>query len=300
MVSDQQKEGSGTALEEAETGRNKKTFKRRVIHFNRGENDKAEQLLHVALRSAQELNNIKAERYIVDLLANNAYDMGDFHKAEKLFKDLISQLLSEGLSADDNAIIHMSAKLANLYGLVHQDEKANEGFKFCIEQLKQKIDKGANDHDTLALYGLSLHWFGEYKFTRELYAEALALFEKSHQIAIKIHGPDHSQCLLLLNNMAATCNSLGKFDSAIEHLNEAIKQASSHPDENRDDLPCYYINLANVYLQQIYLDHANKELLLSNARKFCETGLLLAKKSKSSDALREAETCKAAIDKVKI
>ena len=64
------------------------------VTLQSGELKKAEQLLHVALKMAQETNNQLAVTYIFDLLANLAYQREEYPKAEQLFKDVLQRLLS--------------------------------------------------------------------------------------------------------------------------------------------------------------------------------------------------------------
>lgn len=83
--------------------------------FQKGELKKAEQMLHIALKLAQEQQNYDGVTYIYDLLANLAYERGEYEKAEKLFVSVMQRLLSMDVSKTDNKMIHMSLKLANIY-----------------------------------------------------------------------------------------------------------------------------------------------------------------------------------------
>jgi tetratricopeptide repeat protein 19 len=83
--------------------------------FQKGEPEKAEQMLHIALKLAQEQQNYDGVTYIYDLLANLADEQGQYKKAEKLFVSVMQRLLSTGVSKTDNKIIHISLKLANIY-----------------------------------------------------------------------------------------------------------------------------------------------------------------------------------------
>lgn len=65
-----------------------------ILILQGGELKKAEQLLHVALKMAQETNNQQAVTYIFDLLANLAYQREEYPKAERLFRDVLQRLLS--------------------------------------------------------------------------------------------------------------------------------------------------------------------------------------------------------------
>jgi tetratricopeptide repeat protein 19 len=83
--------------------------------LQKGEYKKAEQMLHIALKLAQEQQNDNGVTYIYDLLANLAYDQGEYEKAKKLFVSVMQRLLSTGTPKTDNKLIHMSLKLANIY-----------------------------------------------------------------------------------------------------------------------------------------------------------------------------------------
>ena len=62
-------------------------------------------------------------------------------KAERLFKDVMQRQLQNGVPQNDNSIIEMSLKLAALYAEWGQDDKAEKGYKFCIEEQEKKIKK---------------------------------------------------------------------------------------------------------------------------------------------------------------
>ena len=56
--------------------------------------NKAEQLFHLALKTAQEQQNEKGVTYVYDMMANLAYQQEDFIKAEKLFKSVVQRLIA--------------------------------------------------------------------------------------------------------------------------------------------------------------------------------------------------------------
>ena len=72
-------------------------------------------MLHLALRQAQTIQHEKAITYIYDLMANLAFDMGDFKKAEALFVSVMQRVLSSGATQDDLRIVHMSLKMAKIF-----------------------------------------------------------------------------------------------------------------------------------------------------------------------------------------
>lgn len=80
-------------------------IKRSILCIQREELDKAEQMLHVALRMAQQKQNTLGVTYIHDIMANLALDQGQLDKAEKLFVSVMQQLLQQGTSQDDLKVI---------------------------------------------------------------------------------------------------------------------------------------------------------------------------------------------------
>lgn len=58
-------------------------------------------MLHLALRTAQQIQNEDGIVYIFDVMANLAFSLGQFDKAEKLFVDVMQRLLSKGVPETD-------------------------------------------------------------------------------------------------------------------------------------------------------------------------------------------------------
>lgn len=77
------------------------TLKRSVLATQREQYDKAEQLLHIALRLSQQQQNEQGVTYCYDLMANLAMDRLELDKAEKLFVSVLQMLLSKGVKEDD-------------------------------------------------------------------------------------------------------------------------------------------------------------------------------------------------------
>lgn len=76
-------------------------IKRSILCIQRGEYQKAEQMLHLALRMAQDLQNKDGITYVYDVMANLAMEQGEYKKAEKLFVSVMQRLLGDGLEQDD-------------------------------------------------------------------------------------------------------------------------------------------------------------------------------------------------------
>lgn len=72
------------------------TIKRSILCMQRQEYDKAEQMLHLALRMAQDIHSKDGITYVYDVMANLAMEREQFQKAEKLFVDVMKRLLNAG------------------------------------------------------------------------------------------------------------------------------------------------------------------------------------------------------------
>lgn len=84
------------------------TLKRAVLCTQREQYDKAEQMLHLALRIAQQQQNQQGVIYCFDLMANLAFERFDLDKAEKLFVSVLQMLLGSGLEQEDLKVLHHS------------------------------------------------------------------------------------------------------------------------------------------------------------------------------------------------
>lgn len=71
-------------------------------------------MLHIALRQAQTLQHYDGITYVYDVMANLAYSLDNFKKAEQLFVSVLQRLIAKGTPKDDLAVIHISLKIANM------------------------------------------------------------------------------------------------------------------------------------------------------------------------------------------
>ena len=86
------------------------TIKRSILSIQKEEYKKAEQMLHVALKMAQDLQSKDGITYIYDVMANLALQVGDFKKAEKLFANVMQRLFADGFLEDHIKVIVIWAK----------------------------------------------------------------------------------------------------------------------------------------------------------------------------------------------
>lgn len=76
-------------------------IKRSVLCIQRQQYDKAEQMLHLALRMAQDQRHAPGVTYVFDVMANLALERGQYAKAQRLFVTVMQHLLQEGRQEDD-------------------------------------------------------------------------------------------------------------------------------------------------------------------------------------------------------
>lgn len=77
------------------------TIKRSILLTTKGEYAKAEQMLHLALKLAQQQQNPQGVLYVFDLMANLALERGELAKSETLFVTVLQRLLSAGMAQDN-------------------------------------------------------------------------------------------------------------------------------------------------------------------------------------------------------
>jgi len=90
-----------------------KTIKRSILCIQREQYDKAEQMLHLALRMAQDIQSKDGITYVFDLMANLAMEREQFKKAEKIFTDVMKRLFADGHTEE-------SPKVGDTRRLLHQ------------------------------------------------------------------------------------------------------------------------------------------------------------------------------------
>lgn len=88
-------------------GKLKTTLKRTILMIRRREFEKAEQMAHLALRMAQDIQNYDGITLCYDIMANLAFDQEQYQKAEKLFESVIQRLLQNGVPQDDIKVCYV-------------------------------------------------------------------------------------------------------------------------------------------------------------------------------------------------
>ncbi|XP_043592218.1 tetratricopeptide repeat protein 19 homolog, mitochondrial [Bombus pyrosoma] len=256
------------------------TIKRSILLIQKEEFLKAEQMLHIALRQAQTLQHYDGITYVYDVMANLAYDTNDYKKAEKLFKSVLQRLIAKGVPQDDLAIIHISLKIADTYDKIGDKQKADNGYKFCLQHLQNHLAKDGENLDVLQLLGLNLEKYASMLFSQSQYNNALEYFTKAYDISIKINGEENEQTVILLNNLASVCYILQKYDETIKYLSKAAEIGNKLPD--MVELGFIHVNLGHAFISKG---------LYEEAKKNCSKGENLAKARNDNETVVEAKKC---------
>ncbi|XP_055449985.1 tetratricopeptide repeat protein 19, mitochondrial isoform X1 [Psammomys obesus] len=212
-----------------------------VLSIMKDEPEAAELILHDALRLAYQSDNKKAITYTYDLMANLAFIRGQLENAEQLFKATMSYLLGGGMKQEDNAIIEISLKLANIYAAQNKQEFALAGYEFCISTLEGKIEREkelAEDvsveekANTYLLLGMCLDSCARYLLFSNQLSQAQRMYEKALKICQEIQGERHPQTIVLMSDLATTLDAQGRFDDAYLHMQRAsdLAREISHPE----------------------------------------------------------------------
>lgn len=77
------------------------TIKRTILCIQRQQFEKAEQMAHLALRMAQDIQHYDGITLCYDIMANLAFDREQYQKAQNLFEDVLQRLLQKGVEQDD-------------------------------------------------------------------------------------------------------------------------------------------------------------------------------------------------------
>ena len=222
------------------------------------EYDDAEELYHKALEALYKLMMAKTpsdlefsqtKSYIFDCMANLSFLRNDFAKSEKLFKEVLRELIvQQKIDTDDNAIIEISLKLAMIYAAQRRYEDAKVGYKFCLDTMEKKLHKledymAQADQDSLALYGIISEAYSKFLKLQKMWIESLPYLQKSFSIACKVYEEAHPQVAVISNDLGMTFSILNDQEEALKHFEFA---ANIGKQCNSPDLPIILYNLGDL------------------------------------------------------
>jgi tetratricopeptide (TPR) repeat protein len=211
-------------------------------------------MLHLALRMAQQSSNIKAESYIFAILAENAFEKGDYVKSEILYKQTLERALIKGTPEGDEAIVEISMRLAAIFGHRQDYQKADEGFAFCFKHQTPRAreldmnseELGKKDKNSLALYAMLCDYYAKYLMNRQAFETALKYTKEALKYCLAISGPSHHQTLTLLSDLGTVYTLLNRWDEAMVCFQRAVTDGKESDSEY---LPILYYNLGMCQLK---------------------------------------------------
>ena len=154
--------------------------------------------------------------------------------------------------------------------------KAEQGYQFCINTLKNNIEKGADDDDTTLLYAMSLDCYAKLLVDANRFKEAFDCFKKAYELNVKVNGEVHEETVVLLNDLGTICIVQDDFDSAISYLMKAVDIGEKLPDMK--DFGLVIGNLVALYI---------KKGMYEEAKKFCDKRWQNVKKHNNQEVLKE-------------
>ncbi|XP_076270567.1 tetratricopeptide repeat domain 19 [Rhynchophorus ferrugineus] len=253
------------------------TLKRAVLCKQREEFKKAEQMLHLALRLAQQQQNEQGILYCYDLMANLAFDTYELDKAEKLFISVLQILLSKGTAEDDLKVIHISLKLTRICQLKANIERADIGYRWCLEQIDKQ--KNANE-DAKILYGVINDWYAQYLLDVGNLPKALVHLNEAYRVCNDTEGLKSEKSMLLLNDLGITSFRAEEYDKAEQFLKEALSVGQNL--EDKSHLGVIHANLGLILLQRG---------IVKEAEKYCKQGWKIGKQYDNLESVEQSNYC---------
>ncbi|XP_075981000.1 tetratricopeptide repeat domain 19 [Anticarsia gemmatalis] len=254
------------------------TIKHCILFIQREEFEKAEQLLHVALRQAQQIHHQLGITYIYDIMANLALQREHLDKAKQLFVAVTQRIMADGATEDDARVIHLSAKLARVSHLKKEYSTAQLGYEWCLEKLHKAVEQDPSEVNN-KLLALTEDWYGRLFIDCNRCEDGINFMVKSLNRMKQVSDVEQEHLVIQLNDIGTVCDRLGKTDESIQYLTEAIELAKA---VGMDEVGAMYVNLGRAYI---------KKQLLDTARKHCGYAWRLGVTTKNKEIKDEAEMC---------
>jgi len=260
--------------------------KRGILAIQEGDLARADRLLHIALKMAQDSGREEAITHIFCLMGNLAIERNFPGQAERLLKTVVQRLIAAGEPTDSNSVVEISLKLAQIYASIGSLQQAEQGFQFCVATQLHKLGKGVVDEDTLGLAGMVLDQRAQFLLQQDRLAEAEMAWREAVKIAEQLHGEEGEQVLVVKNSLAALLSMRGQHKAALDLLEKVVaagkRQETAH-------LSAFLVNLGLVQLRQG---------LAAEGRKNCREASRLASEVGDIETGEEADVCLTQVEEV--
>ena len=252
----------------------------------------ADEICHQALqllKTYQDNNSwpqrkvLLATVYLYDFMGKISLSVGDYDRAERLFKECMKGAIQSGRPQDDDAVVELSLKLAMIYALQKKHDDAEIGYNFCIETQQKKLENTKDmDEQTVvntnALLGMCLHSYGKYLIQNKKYSQAEEKIRESVTLARKYMGENHPQVPVIYCDLANAAAMQEKFEYSLECLEEGKKLARP----NSVDMVWLLVNQGPVEA---------KRNDMRCAKTGCNKAKQIAEKLKHETLIKAAEEC---------
>lgn len=180
-------------------------------------------------------------------------------------------------------MIHISLKLARISHLLAEEEKAELGYKWCLEKLQNQKNK--ND-DYKLLYGVVQDWYSQFMLDSGRVEEAIKHLQEAFDVCLQVKGYNNEQTLLLLNDLGISSWRAGQVENAHKYLTQAVNIGKNIDDKTH--LGVVKANLGLIYLEKGLKDEAHKH---------CKEAWHLGKKHENTESIEQANHC---FDQIKV
>ncbi|XP_045501952.1 tetratricopeptide repeat protein 19 homolog, mitochondrial [Colias croceus] len=250
-----------------------------VLFIQRNENAKAEQLLHVALRQAQQMNHESGITYIYDVMANLALQRERLDEAKKLFVAVAQRLMANGVKDDDIRVVQVSVKLARVSHLQKEYTTAQLGYDWCLEKIKEAYNSNPSE-ELKKLFAMTEDWYGRLFVDCKKYENGFNYMLSAYNKMMELKELDPEHIVVQLNDLGTVCDQMDRVDDCINYISQAIDLGKTLPE--MEDLGAMYVNLGRAYIRKKMLD---------TARRYCGHAYKLGIVNKNNDIKQEAEQC---------
>lgn len=150
-------------------------------------------------------------------------------------------------------MIHISLKLARIYHLRAEEQKAETGYLWCLEQLENQKN---NSVDAKTLYGVVQDWYAQFLLDRGDVQKSLMLLKGAYNVCKEVTDENSEQRMLLLNDLGITSWRAGDLDAAQQFLGEAVTMSESIDDKSHAGV--VHANLGLIFLEKGITREAEK------------------------------------------
>lgn len=174
-------------------------------------------------------------------------------------------------------------KLARICQLKAEIEKADIGYKWCLE----KIEKQKNDNvDAQILYGVINDWYAQFLLDKGDIQRSFLHLNEAYNTCSKTQGKNNETSMLLLNDLGITSFRAGDVDAAQKFLIEGISIGKRLEDQSH--LGVLHANLGLIMIEKG---------VLKEAERYCKEAWNLGKKHENGESVEQANYC---FDQIKL